>query len=122
MTRPQVLGRTQHGIYCYCDNTFTGLLSAVPSALHSSSTSTFENVKLWHLRMGHLPFLQLKHVDSSLDVHTCRQTRQSFPVSFIKTTKPFQLLHSDIWGPYKDTTYNGCIIILTIVDDFTRST
>ena len=51
-----------------------------------------------------------------------RQTRKSFPSSTIKTTKPFQLIHIDVWGPYKHITHDGCNFILTIVDDFTRAT
>lgn len=51
-----------------------------------------------------------------------KQSRKSFPSSFIKTTKPFQLIYLDVWGPYKHTTYDGCSYFLTIVDDYTRAT
>ena len=32
------------------------------------------------------------------------------------------MLHIDTWGPYKNSTHNGCTLFLTIVDDFTRVT
>ena len=36
--------------------------------------------------------------------HYARQTRLPFPHSSIKTTKAFQLIHLDVWGPYKTPT------------------
>lgn len=43
-------------------------------------------------------------------------------MSSIKTSIPFELVHLDLWGPYRVSTYEGCITFLTIVDDFTRMT
>lgn len=50
------------------------------------------------------------------------QPRLSFPVSSIKTTSPFELIHMDSWGPYSTPIYGGCKYFLTLVDDFTRAT
>lgn len=67
-----------------------------------------EDAKLWHLRMGHLPFSQLKLVNPSCEIKSClentnsqvcpkaKQTRLPFPRSSIKTEKPFDLVHIDI--------------------------
>ena len=38
------------------------------------------------------------------------------------STKPFALIHVDVWGPYSVCTYDGFRFFLTIVDDATRST
>lgn len=35
---------------------------------------------------------------------------------------PFELLHCDIWGPYKVPTHNGKKFFVTIIDDFSRYT
>lgn len=51
-----------------------------------------------------------------------KQSRFSFLTSCMKSTKPFELLHIDVWGPYAHTTQNGCNQFLTIVDDFSRMT
>lgn len=51
-----------------------------------------------------------------------RQTRLTFPISVIHSTKPFELIHIDTWGPYKPPTYNGFRYFLTIVDDYSRGT
>ena len=34
----------------------------------------------------------------------------------------FELLHIDIWGPYRIATYDGFKLFLSIVDDFSRAT
>lgn len=34
----------------------------------------------------------------------------------------FDLIHVDVWGPYKHTTVNKCKYFLTIVDDYSRAT
>lgn len=48
--------------------------------------------------------------------------RPSFPLSSIKTSKPFDLIHCDIWGPFVVATIHGHHYFLTIVDDYTRCT
>lgn len=51
-----------------------------------------------------------------------KQTRTVFPHSSIKTCTACSLLHLDVWGPYKETTYDRCRFFFTIVDDYTRMT
>ena len=40
----------------------------------------------------------------------------------VLSTAPFQLLHVDLWEPYRVPTYNKCTFFMTIVDDYSRST
>ena len=93
-------------------------------------------VSLWHNRMGHislkkLPYMSvLKGFDFNKDdcISPCdicpqaRQHRLTFPSSSISTTKPFDLVHIDTWGPYHTKTCYGQRYFLTLVDDYTRST
>lgn len=51
-----------------------------------------------------------------------KQTRASFPHSNIQTTSTFQLIHIDVWGPYKVISHDGYNQFLTIVDDYNRFT
>uniref|UniRef100_A0A0V0IVR9 Putative ovule protein n=1 Tax=Solanum chacoense TaxID=4108 RepID=A0A0V0IVR9_SOLCH len=51
-----------------------------------------------------------------------RQIRMPFPDSTTTTTKVFELLHIDLWGPYHVPTHNGYYYFLTMVDDHSRST
>nr|GEY42599.1 ribonuclease H-like domain-containing protein [Tanacetum cinerariifolium] len=55
--------------------------------------------------------------------NTCnkaKQTREPFPLSDHKSSKIGELVHLDVWGPYKITSRDGFRYSLTIVDDFTR--
>lgn len=51
-----------------------------------------------------------------------KQTRLSFPSSMTRTDNVFDLLHMDVWGPYRFTTHAGFRFFLTIVDDHSRMT
>lgn len=51
-----------------------------------------------------------------------KQTRIPFPISTSKSFACFDLLHMDLWGPYKTPTYDGCKYFLIIVDDMSRYT
>ncbi|XP_075098788.1 uncharacterized protein LOC142175707 [Nicotiana tabacum] len=96
----------------------------------SFSSSSVSDVNLWHIRLGHLPFLSMKHLsfislpsNSDCFCQICpkaRQTRIPFPLSQIKLTRAFELIHVDVWGPYKESTYNGFKYFLTVVDDYSR--
>ena len=96
------------------------------------SSNVSSNVRLWHVRLGHLPYASMKNVsflsksqfsDCSCDVcPKARQSRLPFPTSEITTKNCFDLIHIDTWGPYKVSTYNNYRYFLTIVDDFSRAT
>ena len=49
-----------------------------------------------------------------------KQTRLSFPISENKTKRIFDLIHCDLWGPYRTPTHSGARYFLTIVDDYSR--
>ena len=56
--------------------------------------------------------------------HVVGQNKQKLPFTFssIKSVRYFELLHIDVWGPYKVPTHAGYRYFLTIVDDFSRAT
>jgi len=69
--------------------------------------------------------LDFNKVSQSMPCHICpraKQHRLPFPSSSISSTKPFDLIHVDTWGPYPTKTVNGQRYFLTLVDDYTRST
>ncbi|GJX19335.1 putative RNA-directed DNA polymerase [Tanacetum coccineum] len=86
---------------------------------------------LWHNRLGH-PVDQVLHVlkdkidikdldTSPCDVcHKAKQTREPFPISNHKTSILGQLVHLDVWGPYRVRSREGFKYFLTIVDEFSR--
>ncbi|KAL3366031.1 hypothetical protein AABB24_010928 [Solanum stoloniferum] len=68
--------------------------------------------------------MMFKHGIKDLDTSQlvlCRsclfyKTRKPFPHSVTRSTKKFQLLHIDIWGPYKVPNNAGHRYFLTVVD------
>lgn len=106
------------------------------SAFSSNSTcfSASANNTLWHLRLGHMSYSRmslLQEVILAANIHSqshceicplAKQHRSSFPLSSIKTSKPFDMIHCDIWGPFATTTSFGHKYFLTVVDDYTRCT
>ncbi|GJY48180.1 retrovirus-related pol polyprotein from transposon TNT 1-94 [Tanacetum coccineum] len=97
-------------------------------------TTTTIPFYLWHKRLGHpslevlklLPQVNLNKKDRELsqscDVcHRAKQSREKLPGSDNKAASIFELIHCDLWGPYKTTSSCGTSYFLTIVDDLSRS-
>ncbi|KAL2242369.1 UNVERIFIED_CONTAM: Retrovirus-related Pol polyprotein from transposon RE1 [Sesamum indicum] len=90
------------------------------------------NENLWHARLGHASMAAIKHIQecnlssNSLEMkcEICPKAKQSripFKYSDSHTTTPFELVHLDVWGPYKTSTLTGCNYVLTILDNYSRS-
>ena len=77
------------------------------------------DIWLWHRRLGHASFGYLQKLFPSLFVkcdvssfkcNVCELAhshRVSFPPSLYKSSVPFMLVHSDVWGPSKIVTLGG---------------
>jgi len=106
--------------------------SVSSSAMNVSMSVCFVSKFTWHSRLGHPAEKALKLLKSSLgyssdesppcDIcHRAKQTREPFPLSDHKSKSLGELIHLDVWGPYKVSTREGFKYFLTIVDDFTRA-
>lgn len=143
MNPPLLLGKLFQGLYFaeeglfhhFKDHSNKALLSSILSnpVAGTAISSKLDEAKLFHLRLGHIPYSKLHSVVPNIDstiLSDCicaicpaaRQHRLSFGSSEIKTTHVFDLLHIDVWGPYHTLTHNGCRYFLTIVDDYSRAT
>lgn len=101
--------------------------------LSRCSFSCYASKQLWHNRLGHpadqvLNVLQQdlnfnnKSIISPCEVcHKAKQTREPFPLSDHKTERLGDLIHLDLWGPYRVQSKEGYKFFLTIVDDYTRA-
>nr|KYP41111.1 Retrovirus-related Pol polyprotein from transposon TNT 1-94 [Cajanus cajan] len=88
----------------------------------------------WHKRLGHIPIsvykliankIKLSSIDSTYHCSTCniaKQNRLPFPNPNKFSPSCFDLIHADIWGPFKQPTYDGFRYFLTLVDDKSRFT
>lgn len=54
--------------------------------------------------------------------HYSKQHRLPFPQSNFQSTKLFELIHLDVWGPYKQVTHSNYYYLLTAIDDFSKAT
>lgn len=98
------------------------------------SNSVVSCQDVWHIRLGHMSITSMKNISSLPHFHInkaatpcaicllARQHRLPFPNSHISTTRVFELIHIDTWGPYKTATHDIFKYFLTIVDDFSRGT
>ena len=106
----------------------TTALSAAPAL----STSSLE---LWHSRLGHMSIDRLKSLIStgrlgtvkseSLSCLSCQLGKQpalSITKSDYISSAPFDLIHSDVWGPSPHTTMGGSKYFVVFLDDYTRFT
>ncbi|GJX94023.1 ribonuclease H-like domain-containing protein [Tanacetum coccineum] len=53
--------------------------------------------------------------------HEAKQTKEPFPISDHKTTCLGDIVHLDVWGPYRVTSREGYKYFLTVVDDYSRA-
>ncbi|XP_038877849.1 embryogenesis-associated protein EMB8 isoform X4 [Benincasa hispida] len=129
------IGTARHdgGLYFLTDDVFSR--NDYRTSLVSLKFSTSENnYLLWHYRLGHPNFQYMKHLFShlfrninvsSLKCEVCiraKQSRVSFHSQPYKPSKPFNLVHSDFWGPSPTTTSTGKRWFVTFIDDHTRLT
>ena len=107
-----------------------------PSVFHQDHNVSQVSFEVWHQRLGHPSQNKIHILSKSLDVfknkighdHLCKicplakQKRLPFSSSNNMAASPFDLLHLDVWGPFRVPTIDGYRYFLTIVDDCSRVT
>ncbi|KAJ0753121.1 putative RNA-directed DNA polymerase [Helianthus annuus] len=129
---------------CYIQDTQTEKVLVTGSqldGLYFCGSSTMSNkvcnasldANLWHARLGHPAEPVLHVLKDKLDIkkdtkiepcetcHRAKQHREPFPLSDHKTKSLGDLVHLDVWGPYKVQSRDGSRYFLTVVDDYTRA-
>ena len=72
---------------------------------------------LWHKRLGHAPLKVLSRIKElnivPIHDHHCsicpiaKQSRLPFPTSLSHSVSVFNIIHGDVWGPYRVPNYDG---------------
>ncbi|KAJ0786024.1 putative RNA-directed DNA polymerase [Helianthus annuus] len=117
-----MIGRQDSGLY------FVGSNGNSMNVCFNSSVKSYT----WHSRLGHPADQVLAVLKQSLNInssdhgpcdvcHRAKQVRVPFPLSEHKSKCVGDLIHLDLWGPYKIASYDGFKYFLTIVDDYSRS-
>jgi hypothetical protein len=114
------------GLY-YFEETFENKVAHGLSGI--GSTLVRDQIMLWHNRLGHPNFQYLKHlfpdlfknVDcSSFECESCvlaKSHKMSYSSRPYHASKPFYLIHSDVWGPSKITIQFEKQWFVTFIDD-----
>jgi transposase InsO family protein len=127
----EILGRgfKKDGLY-YLDNNDLGRIYST----RSESTSLRDKLWLRHKRLGHPSFGYMKKLFPTLctglnDEHficeTCikaKSHRSTYHLSNNKSQEPFDLVHSDVWGPSPTISKSGYRWFVLFTDDCTRMT
>ncbi|XP_070031839.1 uncharacterized mitochondrial protein AtMg00300-like [Nicotiana tomentosiformis] len=97
-----------------------------------------DDAELWHRRLGHVSFMLLNKLvkkdlvhglpkSSFKDHKVCdvcvkgKQVRSSFKTKMeVSTSRPLDLLHMDLCGPWRVPSRGGKKYIFVIVDDYSR--
>lgn len=109
------IGKEEHGLYLLKGNSLqkSQLLNKCAHTANLSSESiSSESTHLWHLRLGHAPIDVIKRHDvlralknvGSYHCTVCLVAKQSklpFQLSTATAKSIFELVHCDIWGPYR---------------------
>jgi len=92
------------------------------------------NFYLWHSRLGYVSASRLRYLASIgalgklnisdiFDCCGCKLTKFSalpFTKSFSVSNAPFDLVHSDVWGPSSVLTKGGSRYYVSFIDDYSR--
>ncbi|KAL0541716.1 hypothetical protein IC582_021771 [Cucumis melo] len=124
------------GTGCKVGRLFELLSLQVPSPSSISAPITNSDTYQWHLRLGHASPEKLRHLISinhlnsttkfvpfnCLNCKLAKQPALSFSTSTSISDKPFDLIHSNIWGPAPTSTVHGYRYYVLFIDDFSRFT
>jgi len=123
------LGEQQDGIYYLVSMNKTHKVYTIKAASTSNTSSILLHKRLGHLSSSRLDFMAknllhfpFKQNNDCIFCALAKQSRLPFSTSSISSDKPFELIHCDIWGPFKVPSLSGAKYFLTIVDDFSRFT
>ena len=150
LKREREIGRLQNGLYKLHapnlnkppDASVAGQISVGQSCIAQTVSKISDNIvynsvtlnstQLWHSRLGHPSTFILNKVplvtpnsvtfDACDICHYFKQHRLAFPHSTFQSTCVFELIHLDVWGPYRQATHNNYSYFLTVVDDFSKAT
>ena len=129
-------GRSEDGVYPIYPHKAAQLSLSSKSCNRVSSSSVF-NKTLWHSRLGHPSDQVLNHLfpNAKLHLNNCTAVDNScthclygkmhnlpFPTSQFTTSNPFELVHSNLWGPAPMCSVNGFKYYVLFIDHYIRFT
>ena len=99
-------------------------------AAGSKQSSSRHQIMLLHYRLGHPSFSYMHRLFLSLfsnnDTFTCeicllaKHACVSFPIQNYQPSRPFLLIHSDLWGPSRVTSISNKRWFISFIDDYSH--
>ena len=104
----------------------------------SHDNKSIAQLDLWHKRLGHVNVQKLKQMQYGDVVHglpnfkggylhqlceACqfgKQSRLPFKREKYVSRYPLEIVHSDVWGPTKESSIGGNRYFVTFIDDYSR--
>ncbi|GKA10245.1 putative RNA-directed DNA polymerase [Tanacetum coccineum] len=96
------------------------LISVHKLAKENKIVAAFDESKCYFLNQD-LSLRSVLGTDLVILQNLAKQTREHFPLSDHVSSSLGELVHLDLWGPYKVTSSEGFKYFLTVVDDYTRA-
>ena len=125
------LAKEKNGLY-YLEESYRSNIVKNKLSLSFLSLSKQDTIWLYHFRLGHPSFEILKIMFPSLfkDLNVehfhcdmcefAKHKRVPFPISNTRSSIPFDLIQSDIWGPSIVPNLSGSKWFVSFIDDCTR--
>ena len=122
--------RKRNNVYYFLGSTIVRIAAVAASTDDQGAEAT----RLWHMRLGHAGEKSLKLLmDQGLlkGARACKldfcehcikgkKTRVKFGIVIHNTEGILDYVHSDVWGPSKNSSLGGNHYYVTFVDDFSR--
>jgi len=130
------LGSLVDGVYRFVPFRPKPIIVTAITLLIQANSACLPSIDLWHQRLGHashqtLRILLPQSTDSgttttgSLSCHICIKSKHQRKVerqAAPRTTRPFELLHSDLCGPVSPESASGARYFILYIDDFSGLT
>ena len=109
---------------------FPLLLSSSPMSNYVAYNAIQSDNQVWHRHLGHPNSHVIRVLLKSCslgnkNLNSCKLGKSKllpFPLHTTHTTKPFELIHTDVWGITLVISHEHYKYFVTFIDDFTRFT
>nr|XP_009798318.1 PREDICTED: uncharacterized protein LOC104244565 [Nicotiana sylvestris]XP_016460825.1 PREDICTED: uncharacterized protein LOC107784245 [Nicotiana tabacum] len=138
--RVKAIGKEDSGLYILSRQKLprNNAISLNTKETEISKETNSNDIELWHRRLGYVSATIFKKLfstnaqDISAKIDLCttcpcaKQTRKPFPISSIKIATSFELVHMDVWDPYKIPTMdvrtdNGTEFVNSVCENFFKN-
>jgi len=121
--------KNERGLYCVSMGKNEDEITAL-------AENFIDDVDTWHRRLGHLGYQNMKKlvpISDGMNISNinkakkvcevcleAKQTRSPFKSERTRTSRPLEIIHTDVCGPVDPVTWDGKKYFTTFLDDYTH--